>query len=224
MNENLVYFLIVIGAIAAYFIGSINTAIIISKYLSGEDIRDMGSGNAGMTNVMRNYGKKAGILTLVCDMVKGILSVTIMTLMLRAVGCEDYKIILIAQYVACLFAVLGHIFPAYYKFRGGKGIAVCVGSILFVDFRVALTCLGVFIVLLLITKMVSVGSIFAIAMFPVTTIIYQMLVTNTGTAIPNAIIALIVAIIIIAKHHENISRIISGTERKIGEKKEEKNG
>ena len=208
--------LIAVGAIIAYFIGSVNTAIIMSKSLSGEDIREKGSGNAGMTNMMRNYGKKAGAVTLICDMVKGMLTVIIMTFLLRGFGESDYQVIMFGQYIASLFAVIGHIFPVYYGFKGGKGIAVIVGSILLVDCRVALTCLAVFIILVLITKMVSVGSIAALAMFPVTTLIYQTFINKTEIGLYNMFVALLVAVIIIYKHHENIKRIISGTENKIG--------
>ena len=208
--------LIAVGAIIAYFIGSVNTAIIMSKSLSGEDIREKGSGNAGMTNMMRNYGKKAGAVTLICDMVKGMLTVIIMTFLLRGFGESDYQVIMFGQYIASLFAVIGHIFPVYYGFKGGKGIAVIVGSILLVDCRVALTCLAIFIILVLITKMVSVGSIAAIAMFPVTTLIYQTFINKTEIGLYNMFVALLVAVIIIYKHHENIKRIISGTENKIG--------
>lgn len=213
-------FLIFLGAIIAYFIGSFNTAIILSKSMSGDDIREMGSGNAGMTNMMRNYGKKAGVITLICDMIKGILCVTVVTLLLRAFGEENYSVIMVGQYVAALFAVIGHIFPIYYGFKGGKGIAVIVGAILLVDFRVALTCLAVFLILVYFTKMVSVGSICAIAMFPVTTLIYQTFLTKMEAGLYNMFIALLVAVIIIYKHHENITRILNGTENKIGSNKE----
>lgn len=208
--------IIIFGAIIAYFIGSFSPSIVISKSMSGEDIREKGSGNAGMTNMMRNYGKKAGVITLICDMVKGILCVTVVTLLLRAFGEENYSVIMVGQYVAAFFAVIGHILPIYYGFKGGKGIAVIVGAILLVDFRVALTCLAVFLIVVYFTKMVSAGSIIAIAMFPVTTLIYQTFLTKMEAGLYNMFIALLVAVIIIYKHHENITRILKGTENKIG--------
>ena len=208
------YVLIVLGAVAAYFIGSINTAIIVSKSLSGDDIRDLGSGNAGMTNVLRNYGKKAGILTFVGDAVKGMLSVIIMTLMLKGIKCEDEALIMFSQYIASLFALIGHVFPIYYKFKGGKGVSVSLGSVILFDLPVAFVCLIGFIIVFLITKMVSAGSVCAAILLPISTIIFDVFVIHTNKCWLNVLVALLMAIVIILKHQSNIKRILNGTESK----------
>ena len=220
MGDIYSYILIGIASVIAYLLGSVNTAIIVSKYLSGEDIRNMGSGNAGMTNVMRNYGKKAGIFTLIGDAAKGMVAIIIMTLLLRGFGYTDERLILFAQYIANFFALLGHVFPVFYKFKGGKGIAVCIGSILLYDIRVALILIVVFGALFLITKMVSVGSICAAATFPISTFLLQHLIVPTGTGIRNTVVALLIAGLVIFMHRTNIVRILNGTESKFSKKKE----
>ena len=220
MGDIYSYILIGIASVIAYLLGSVNTAIIVSKYLSGEDIRNMGSGNAGMTNVMRNYGKKAGIFTLIGDAAKGMVAIIIMTLLLRGFGYTDERLILFAQYIANFFALLGHVFPVFYKFKGGKGIAVCIGSILLYDIRVALILIIVFGALFLITKMVSVGSICAAATFPISTFLLQHLIVPTGTGIRNTVVALLIAGLVIFMHRTNIVRILNGTESKFSKKKE----
>ena len=220
MGDIYSYILIGIASVIAYLLGSVNTAIIVSKYLSGEDIRNMGSGNAGMTNVMRNYGKKAGIFTLIGDAAKGMVAIIIMTLLLRGFGYADERLILFAQYIANFFALLGHVFPVFYKFKGGKGIAVCIGSILLYDIRVALILIIVFGALFLITKMVSVGSICAAATFPISTFLLQHLIVPTGTGIRNTVVALLIAGLVIFMHRTNIVRILNGTESKFSKKKE----
>ena len=220
MGDIYSYILIGIASVIAYLLGSVNTAIIVSKYLSGEDIRNMGSGNAGMTNVMRNYGKKAGIFTLIGDAAKGMLAIIIMTLLLRGFGYTDERLILFAQYIANFFALLGHVFPVFYKFKGGKGIAVCIGSILLYDIRVALILIIVFGTLFLITKMVSVGSICAAATFPISTFLLQHLIVPTGTGIRNTVVAALIAGLVIFMHRTNIVRILNGTESKFSKKKE----
>ena len=220
MGDIYSYILIGIASVIAYLLGSVNTAIIVSKYLSGEDIRNMGSGNAGMTNVMRNYGKKAGIFTLIGDAAKGMLAIIIMTLLLRGFGYTDERLILFAQYIANFFALLGHVFPVFYKFKGGKGIAVCIGSILLYDIRIALILIIVFGTLFLITKMVSVGSICAAATFPISTFLLQHLIVPTGTGIRNTVVALLIAGLVIFMHRTNIVRILNGTESKFSKKKE----
>ena len=220
MGDIYSYILIGIASVIAYLLGSVNTAIIVSKYLSGEDIRNMGSGNAGMTNVMRNYGKKAGIFTLIGDAAKGMVAIIIMTLLLRGFGYTDERLILFAQYIANFFALLGHVFPVFYKFKGGKGIAVCIGSILLYDIRIALILIIVFGTLFLITKMVSVGSICAAATFPISTFLLQHLIVPTGTGIRNTVVALLIAGLVIFMHRTNIVRILNGTESKFSKKKE----
>ena len=221
MGDIYCYILIGISALVSYLLGSINTAIIVSKNLSGDDIRDMGSGNAGMTNVMRNYGKKAGIYTLLGDAAKGMVAVIITTLLLRGFGYTDERLILFSQYIANLFALLGHVFPVFYGFRGGKGRAVCIGSILLYDFYTALVLIIVFALLFLTTKMVSLGSICAAAVFPISTFVLQHFVFHTGNALQTSIVALLIAILVIVKHKANIVRILNGTESKFDKKKKE---
>ena len=133
----------------AYLLRSVNSGIVLSKIFYHEDIRTQGSGNAGATNMLRTYGKKMGIMTFVCDFVKGCLGVVIGRLMFGLLG----------SYIGGLFCVLGHIFPCYYKFKGGKGVATSAGMLLMTNWKVLLVLVVIFALLVYMTKYISFGSI-----------------------------------------------------------------
>lgn len=140
--------------IIAYLLGNISTSYIVAKRLTGEDIRTQGSGNAGSTNVLRTLGKKAGALTFIGDVLKGIVAVFISEMIAKIVGLD----VVTAGYVAVVGVVCGHNWPAFLGFRGGKGVATSLGAMLAVNPIIALICLLVFIVIVAITKYVSLGS------------------------------------------------------------------
>ncbi len=198
----------------SYLFGSINTSIVICKIIHRKDIRDYGSGNAGLTNVLRTFGKPTAALTLVVDLIKGIAAVLICRLVAGHFSVELLSNPLFVNYLSCLFVILGHIFPCYYGFRGGKGVLLTATTMIAVD---PLTCgvaVAIFIIVVSISRYVSLASIIAVSSFPVCTIILQ---TLRGYEKPwqNAIIALAVAIIVVLKHKSNIVRLENGTENKL---------
>ena len=187
-----------------YLLGSVNTAIIVSGVMYHDDIRNHGSGNAGFTNMMRNYGKKAAIITFVGDILKTVLAVLI--------GWCVFGYL--TAYIAGLACLIGHVFPVFYNFRGGKGVVCLATILLMLDWRLFLILLAIFIILVLGTKYISAGSVICAMLFP--------LILNRMNDTPFKmieIIALVIAVIIVVKHRENIKRIFNGTESKFAFKK-----
>lgn len=195
---------------AAYLLGSVNFAIIISAKQYNEDIRTHGSKNAGMTNMMRTYGKKAAVLTLGGDALKAIVASLVGRLLLGELGA----------YIAALFCVIGHMFPIFYGFRGGKGVVTVAASVLMCDPLVFLILFLIFAILVLGTKFLSLGSIMCMILYP----IVLDRITQLLYGHPNAyqLFAVAMAILVVAKHHENISRLLKGEERKFSLKKSKK--
>ena len=142
----------------AYLIGSLNFAVIISRIKYGQDIRDFGSGNGGSTNMLRTYGRKMGALTLLCDMLKAAVACTVGSLCLG---------LTVGGYMAAFFCMLGHMFPVYYKFKGGKGVAVAAASMLMLNPSVFAIILVCFLVIVGGTKYVSLGSVMCAFLYPV---------------------------------------------------------
>jgi len=201
---------IVITLIVSYLLGSISPAILLGK-ARGIDIKKEGSGNAGTTNVLRVMGGKAAIITLTVDILKGLLPALIFG---HVFGDPVYG------YLACLLAFIGHVFPVYYGFKGGKGVAVAFGGLLGVNWKIALLCLLTVVVLTLISKRMSVGSIAgAISAVPYT-------IWLEPKAIPYIAV---MALLIVFMHRGNIKRLINHEEPPLGfldknkKKKEEKN-
>lgn len=205
----------IIIAIIAYAIGSINFSIILSKKIGGFDVRDMGSGNAGATNMLRSVGKKAAALTLVCDILKGVVAVLIAFLVSLIVNNIDKALIV---QIAGIFVILGHTFPIFYGFKGGKGVATALGVLLITNWQIGLICLVFALVLMILTRMVSVGSVGAAILFPVLTIFipnHFLVLEGSGYFI----FSVILAAIVIFNHRANIQRILNGDESKISFKK-----
>ena len=157
----------IIVSIIAYLIGSISFSVIFSKKIGGFDVRTKGSGNAGSTNVLRTVGKKAAVLTLLCDCLKGVVAVLIAVIAGNIAKNLD-KALLVQ--LAGIFVVLGHTFPVFFKFKGGKGVATSLGVILIVNWKIGLICLVFALLLMILTKFVSLGSVAAALLFPVLTI------------------------------------------------------
>lgn len=209
---------IIIGIIA-YLIGSINFSILISKKKAGFDIREKGSGNAGTTNMLRTLGKGAAAITLILDILKGVIAIGVSILY----GTILYKIWTIGLDYALLvqisgiFVILGHTYPIYFGFKGGKGVATALGILLVTNWHIGLICLVFAIVLIVITRMVSVGALGAAILFPVLTLFsYESSFIEPGNYI---IFSILVAIIVCFNHRTNIKRLMNGTENKISFKK-----
>ncbi len=200
----LIYLIIII---IAYLLGNISTSYIVAKRLAGVDIRTQGSGNAGSTNVLRTLGKKAGALTFIGDVLKGFIAVLIARLIAYGLHMDQS----ICAYIAVVAVVLGHNYPVFLGFKGGKGVATSLGSMLGMNPLVALMCLGFFIIIVAITKYVSLGSILGIGLSPI------IMLINHNTK--GVLVTLFLTISVAITHKENIKRLLNGTERKIGEKK-----
>ncbi len=201
----------IIIAIVAYLIGSINFSVILSKKMAGFDVREKGSGNAGTTNMLRSVGKKAAVITLLCDILKGVVSIGIAIIVGNII--KDLDKALLVQ-IAGILVVVGHTFPIFFGFKGGKGVATSLGVILMTNWKIGLICLIFALVLMALTKMVSVGSIAAAILFPVLTIFLTdtFIVTEGSNYF---IYSILLAILVAFNHRENIKRILNGTENKI---------
>ena len=198
-----------IMAIIAYLIGSINFSVILSKKMAGFDVRDKGSGNAGTTNMLRTVGKKAAVITLICDILKGVIAI----LIAMAFGkmFSDVNSALLIQ-VAGVAVILGHTFPIFFKFKGGKGVATSLGVLIMSNWQIGLICLVFALILIILTQMVSVGSIAAAILYPVLTLFIPQNYIVPGNYI---IYSIVLAVIIIFNHRENVKRLLNGTENRI---------
>lgn len=203
----------IITALAAYALGSLNFAVIISKLKYNDDIRKYGSGNAGMTNMLRTYGKGDAALTFAGDMLKTMVSIVIGMLLVGGVGAGNY--------VAGFFAILGHVYPIYYKFKGGKGVVAAATTILMLDPRIFLILVTVFIVIVAISRYISLGSVVCAMLYPL--LVY--VVNKTAWLGMNGavreflyvsvIFAFVIGLFIIILHRKNIERLMTGKESKI---------
>lgn len=219
----------VAAMIAGYLLGSLNSAIIISKMLYGDDIRKHGSGNAGLTNMLRTYGKKAAGLTLLGDVLKTALAIVIGSVLggfgyFRLISMSYLTSPLPLNYIAGFFAVIGHILPIYYKFKGGKGVLCTSAMALILTPIEFLILLAVFVLLVSWTKYVSLGSVTVAFLYPIV-VSGHIKVAFSGAIKMNGVMALItilLAIIIVYCHRGNLQRISEGTERKISFKSKKK--
>lgn len=204
-------------AVIAYLLGSLNFSIILSEVVKKKDIRDSGSGNAGATNMLRTYGKKAAVGTMIGDILKvalgiiiafAILDVPMKYIFSNPADAAEIQRVMLYKEFAGLFCVLGHIFPLYFKFKGGKGVAACTGMAIIVDWRIALILFVIFIGVILISKWISLGSI-------VIALLYPVLIFAFYKNFILAAVALLFTAIVIVAHRENIKRLAKGTENKI---------
>jgi glycerol-3-phosphate acyltransferase PlsY len=192
----------------AYLIGSIPTAVWVSKYFFKIDIRDYGSGNAGATNTFRVLGSKWGTFVMSVDVLKGLIATSLYILLPYYLTDEwDRTNFMIGLGLA---AVLGHIFPIWANFRGGKGVATLLGMAVAIQPLVALCCVGVFLLVLYLTRFVSLSSILAGVSF----MVFILFIFNEKETLYR-IFAVLVALMVILTHQKNISRILKGTESKV---------
>ncbi len=199
----------IIVSIIAYFLGSISFSVIFSRKFAGFDVRDKGSRNAGATNVLRTAGKKIAILTLVCDILKGVVAV-LLAMLAGAIWKMDSTIL---EYLSGFFAILGHTFPIFFEFRGGKGVATALGVLITINWQIGLICLLFAVIIIAITRMVSVGSILAAILYPILTVFIEQV------KFWPTIISILIALLVIFNHRENLKRIKNGTENKLSFKK-----
>ena len=205
---------LILIAVISYLLGSLNFGVILSKFVKKDDVREKGSGNAGTTNMMRSYGKIFGILTIIGDIAKVIIAIEIAFRILPADELKKIFDLLNTNPQICLksfaglFAVIGHIFPCFFGFKGGKGVATSGGMVIFVNWKIALILFTVFVINLFTTKYVSLGSIIMAVLYPIMMwFFYKDLLL--------VVISCIFTLIVIIAHRENIKKLINGTENKI---------
>ena len=208
----------IIVTLIAYLLGSISFSVIISKKMAGFDVREKGSGNAGTTNMLRSVGKKAAAITLICDILKGVISIVIAIIVGNIAKNLDRELLL---QIAGIAVVLGHTFPIFFGFKGGKGVATSLGILLLINWQIGLICLVFALLVMALTRMVSLGSIMAAVLFPVLTIFITTgdnshYLVNEGNYI---IFGIAMAVFVIFNHRSNLKRIYKGEENKLSFKK-----
>lgn len=216
----------ILSVIVSYLLGSCNSAIIVVKLLKHEDIREHGSKNAGLTNTFRCYGKFPALLTLLGDLAKGIVSVLISILIFRIfVGADGFDEKTVG-YISGIAAILGHIFPIYYGFRGGKGILVSCSILIVIDWQTFVIIIPFFIIVLLISKYVSVASISSAIFYPILTFLLHYFVEDLSLdlCITHTVLVAVTSALLIYMHKTNIQRLRNGTENKFIKSKAEKSG
>ncbi len=203
--------LYIVMAIIAYAIGSVNFSVIFSKKFAGFDVRQKGSGNAGTTNMLRSVGKKAAALTLICDILKGVVSILIALLLGSLFKVENTALLV---QISAIAVVIGHTFPIFFGFKGGKGVATSLGILIMTNWQIGLICLVFGLVLIILTRMVSLGACAAAILYPVLTLfITEHYITGSNNSY--LIYSIILAVIVLFNHRSNIKRILSGKENKI---------
>jgi len=203
---------IILVLIIGYLLGSLNTSIIVSKFY-GTDIRKHGSGNAGMTNTFRTLGKTAAVLVIVGDILKGVISYLVGNIIINTLTSNvSLSFVGIGGMLGGIATIVGHNWPIFFGFKGGKGVLTSFSVVMMMDWKLGLILLGLFIVIVALTRYVSLGSILVCIVFPVGAYI-------KGNGIVFTIFATILAILAITRHSANINRLLHGTETKIGSKK-----
>lgn len=191
----MVYFLYILLALGSYLLGCISLSIMMSKKLYGSDVRGMGSGNAGATNMARVFGLNAGIMTLVADAIKAAVAMFVGNLLFGDLGVA----------IAGIASLMGHCYPMFYGFKGGKGVSVGVAVAFAIDWKVGLFVVVCFFIVAFTTKKVSPSSIFAALSIVVACILFK-------ASVPELVLAVFGCVLVIYRHKENIKRLIAGTE------------
>lgn len=209
-------FVYVATAVISYLIGSLNMAILISKFHKSKDIRDYGSGNAGMTNMLRTFGKRAATWTFVGDFLKG----AIVVFVAREIG-KSLQMNLDLAYIAALFVMLGHIYPLYFGFKGGKGIATALGAMFVLNWIAFVTIAIGVAPMVFIIKIVSAVCLCGASLYPVLNFVVLFLQGKSffGEVVPYTAMSLLMAVLVFYAHRDNIKRLRNGTEPSFGSKK-----
>lgn len=208
------YLVISLFALAGYLIGSLNAGVLVSRVMFGKDVRDFGSGNAGTTNMLRTFGKKAAALTLVIDFLKGIVACLLPCLIVY-VGFRSHRVGLDSMLAAAVGCVVGHNWPVYFGFRGGKGVLVSFSVMLFIAPVPALLALAVFVIVVLISRFVSLGSVLAAVSFPVFVWFFGGWADGAKGLGVFFVVCVFLAVLLIVRHSANIDRLFKGTESKL---------
>ena len=212
----------IIMLVVPYLLGGINTSIIVTKIKTGKDIRTMGSGNAGLTNTLRTQGKAIAGIVLLGDVLKAVLAVLAVRFAFSLIAGIDITDPTSGMswvgYMSVLMTTVGHVYPIYYGFKGGKGVLAAISAIFTLDWRSAVILLSIFIILVAITRYVSLGSCIASSMFFVTALIFSYFIDSDPAGIINSILGGLTAALIIFMHRGNIQRLLTHTEKKLGEK------
>ena len=199
----LVYLLVVV---ISYFMGTISCAYLISKYRFSKDIRQYGSKNPGTTNMLRTFGKKAGAVTLVGDYLKGTIAVLISSFLAKKLGADPD----LARYISALAVVCGHNWSVFMRFRGGKGVATSYGAMLAISPLMTLASMVFYIIILLVTRYVSIASMLGVCLFPI-----LMLMTDNMSGLW---LGILLSVSVVYKHRENIRKLLNGRENRLGTK------
>ena len=202
-----VWWIFALAAVIAYFCGCFNGAVIVSKYILRDDVRNHGSGNAGLTNFLRTFGGPLTFVVILCDVLKAVIAILISVKLVGSFVTVDPMVIAFAKYWGGLFCLLGHMFPCMFHFKGGKGILSGGTIALMIDWRIALVVWGGFLVLAVLSKYVSLGSVWAGASFPFATwFVYQDVLL--------AVMGLCMGGLVVYMHRANIVRLLKGQENK----------
>ena len=199
----LVYLLVVV---IFYFMGTVSCAYLISKYIFSKDIRQYGSKNPGTTNMLRTFGKKAGAVTLVGDYLKGTIAVLISSFLAKKLGADPD----LARYISALAVVCGHNWSVFMRFRGGKGVATSYGAMLAISPLMTLASMVFYIIILLVTRYVSIASMLGVCLFPI-----LMLMTDDMSGLW---LGILLSVSVVYKHRENIRKLLNGRENRLGTK------
>ena len=219
----------VITMVVSYLLGSISFSIIITKKSKLKaDIRTMGSGNAGFTNVLRSVGKVQAILTMLGDFLKCVLAILFSRFVFTSkllFETQNYETIQYAAYLAGLCFFLGHIYPCFFNFKGGKGVLTAAAIVLMTDWRIFFIAIGVFLICLIVSKIVSLSSIISVSVYPISTFVigyfwdYNFNKVSLEYVLIVTALSVIISFFIIYSHRSNIKRLKNGTEKKISVKK-----
>ncbi len=203
---------LLLTAVIAYFCGCFNGAVIVSKYILHDDVRTHGSGNAGLTNFHRTFGGPLTLVVILCDVLKAVAAIWAGVLIARSwqdgFWQQEAIVAVYAKYWAGLFCLLGHMFPCMFHFKGGKGILSGGAIAIMIDWRIALVVWSGFLVLVVLTRYVSLGSCFSGAAFPVCSLILY----RDGII---TVLALLIGGLILYMHRGNLHRLLTGTENKL---------
>lgn len=218
----------------AYLIGSLNPAILLTRAFARQDIRTLGSGNAGFTNVLRSVGTLPAVLTILCDFLKGVIAVLIGWWLFSTMEVTNdvapIEYVKYGGYLAGMFTIIGHAFPLYFGFKGGKGVVTTAAMMAVVDWRVFLICFSCFLIVFLITRIISLGSMVGASMYPIVTCLilyFGDYLPSIGTedelrfrfVMISTAFAMVVAVMVVIMHRENIKRLLKGEEKKLRVKK-----
>ncbi len=198
-------------ALVSYLLGSVSFAVIVSRIGAKDDVRNHGSGNAGMTNILRSYGKKMAAFTAIGDFGKGVIAVALGRIIFSLAGIQGID----AGYIAGLFVILGHLYPLFFGFKGGKGVLTSLGAAVIVSPIPFLVIAGIAIPTVFAVKIVSLISIIGFALYPVVVVAVDLLLNKPFLG--ELIFALVVSGLGIWKHRGNIQRLRAGTEYKFGQ-------